>query len=113
MRRKSARTRRRAIPQQSLPNPVGVSAFHGVLDAIEGEAARCGLDGDASRAMRFVFGMLLGVAREGRDLTITLDGADTVRIRKADMQHVAMESLADLTRLEIARAIKDKMEKKK
>jgi hypothetical protein len=88
------------------PNPLGVAALEGVLDAVEKGAVDSGLNGSASAAMRAIFGMLLGVALdEKKGVTLSLEGMDPVHISKVDAQHVAMKSLTDLTRLEAEHAV--------
>ena len=96
---------RKTRQRPNLPNPVGVAAIEGVLDAIEKKAADSGLNGSAASAMRAIFGMLIGTAiDEKRGATLSLEGTKPVVISKIDAQFVAMKSLADLTRLEVGHA---------
>jgi hypothetical protein len=88
--------------QAAMPDPQGVAALEGMLDAVETVAKEKGVTGLAAPAMRAAFGMLLGVAiADGKGAVLEVDGVGSIPIRKQDAQFVAMKGLTDLTRLHV------------
>jgi hypothetical protein len=88
--------------RESLPNPEGVAALEGMLDAVENIAKDNGITDEAAPAMRAVFGMLFGIAiSDTKGVTLEVDGVGSIPISKVDAQHVAMQACTDLTRLHV------------